>query len=323
MGKSNNNLLSYSVIAIICLLGLNAYQWYVNNKLKAEKHVQKEELFELEKIRAELDQDYQAAIESLEELRGDNKELNELIESQKTSLKEQKEKINNLIWSKRELNKAREEMRLLKEQATRYVAEISKLKESNQYLASSNTELKKQKAELAKLYAEEQRTRANLSEQRAQLVAEKAKISEEKEKLSVKVDIAEAIKINFLEVQGYQVKDNGKVKKKKRAKNINRLETCFLTETNIVAKTGEQKFYIRIIDPLGETVVQSIGSGTITNKLNNTPVMYTVSGTMDYSNEDTRGCINLDLEKKLGKGVYDIEIYNNDFMVGKGDFKLK
>lgn len=323
MGKSNNNLLSYAVIAIICLLGLNAYQWYVNNKLKAEKHVQKEELFELEKIRAELDQDYQAAIESLEELRGDNKELNELIESQKTSLKEQKEKINNLIWSKRELNKAREEMRLLKEQATRYVAEISKLKESNQYLASSNTELKKQKAELAKLYAEEQRTRANLSEQRAQLVAEKAKISEEKEKLSVKVDIAEAIKINFLEVQGYQVKDNGKVKKKKRAKNINRLETCFLTETNIVAKTGEQKFYIRIIDPLGETVVQSIGSGTITNKLNNTPVMYTVSGTMDYGNEDTRGCINLDLEKKLGKGVYDIEIYNNDFMVGKGDFKLK
>ena len=45
---------------------------------------------------------------------GDNKELNQLIDSQKLSLQEQKEKINNLIWSKRELGKARKEMKALK-----------------------------------------------------------------------------------------------------------------------------------------------------------------------------------------------------------------
>lgn len=323
MAKSNNNLLGYAIIAIILLLGLNAYQWFNNNKLQESKQEQAQELYELEKIRAELDQDYQAAIESLEELRGDNKELNELIDSQKLSLKEQREKINNLIWTKRELNKAREEMQMLKDQATKYVAEITKLKESNEYLASSNSELKRQKAELAKLYEEEQKTRAAISEQRAQLVAEKNQIVKEKAELSTKVDIAEAIKINFLEVKGYQVKDNGKVKGKSKAKDINMLKTCFLTETNIIAKGGEQKFYVRMVDPLGETVAQSYGSGVLTNKLNNTQVMYTTSGTMEYQNEDTRGCISLDLEKKLPKGIYEIEIYNNGFMVGKGDFKLK
>ena len=51
--------------------------------------------------------------------------------------------------------------------------------------------------------------------------------------------------------------------------------------------------------------------------------MYTTSGSIDYQNEDTRGCISLSLSEKIIKGIYDVEIYNNGFMVGKGDFKLK
>ena len=59
------------------------------------------------------------------------------------------------------------------------------------------------------------------------------------------------------------------------------------------------------------------------HELDNTQVMYTTSGSIDYQNEDTRGCISLSLSEKLTKGIYDVEIYNNGFMVGKGDFKLK
>ena len=321
--RKSNNLLNYALIGMILLLGLNGYQWYINSQLKQDTANQKTELVELEKIRTELDQDYKAAIEGLDELRGDNKELNQLIDSQKLSLQEQKEKINNLIWTKRELGKAREEMKALKDQAERYIVELTKLRDDNQLLASSNTQLREEKEALNLLYAEEQRAKAEIAQARAVLAAEKEEIIKEKAVLSSKVDIAEAIKINYMEVQGYQVKDDGKTKEKSKAKDINMLRTCFLTETNIVASTGEQKFYIRIIDPVGETVADESKSGVLTNKLDETQVMFTTSGSMDYQNEDTRGCISLSLGEKLVKGIYDVEIYNNGFMVGKGDFKLK
>ena len=233
------------------------------------------------------------------------------------SLQGQKEKINNLIWSKRELGKARKEMKALKDQAQQYIQELTKLRDDNQFLTSSNTQLKEEKEALNQLYAE-------IAQAREILIVEKEEIIKEKAILSGKVDIAEAIKINYMEVQGYQVKDDGKTKKKNKAKNINMLRTCFLTETNVVAKGGEQEFYIRIIDPVGETIADSNdGAGVLTNKLDNTQVMYTTSGSIDYQNEDTRGCISLSLSEKLTKGIYDVEIYNNGFMVGKGDFKLK
>ena len=317
MSTKSNNLLSYALIGIILLLGLNGYQLYINSQLKQDTANQKMELIELEKIKTELDQDYKAAIEGLDELRGDNEELNQLIDSQKLSLQEQKEKINNLIWSKRELGKARKEMKALKDQAQQYIKELTKLRDDNQFLTSSNTQLKEEKEALNQLYAE-------IAQAREILIVEKEEIIKEKAILSGKVDIAEAIKINYMEVQGYQVKDDGKTKKKNKAKNINMLRTCFLTETNVVAKGGEQEFYIRIIDPVGETITDSNdGVGVLTNKLDSTQVMYTTSGSIDYQNEDTRGCISLSLSEKLTKGIYDVEIYNNGFMVGKGDFKLK
>ena len=208
-------------------------------------------------------------------------------------------------------------MKALKDQAQQYIKELTKLRDDNQFLTSSNTQLKEEKEALNQLYAE-------IAQAREILIVEKEEIIKEKAILSGKVDIAEAIKINYMEVQGYQVKDDGKTKKKNKAKNINMLRTCFLTETNVVAKGGEQEFYIRIIDPVGETITDSNdGVGVLTNKLDSTQVMYTTSGSIDYQNEDTRGCISLSLSEKLTKGIYDVEIYNNGFMVGKGDFKLK
>lgn len=135
--------------------------------------------------------------------------------------------------------------------------------------------------------------------------------------------MANAIKINFIEVQGYRLKSNGKRRKRRRAKNINLLEVCFKTETNMVTSAGEKEFFVRIEDPLGETLTLDGGSGVLENKLDNTQVRYTTSGTMEYNNEDTSGCLNFEIFNKLQKGVYKLTMYNNGFPVGKGEFKLK
>ena len=322
--KSKNSLSAMAIIAIIALIGLNGYQWFSNSQLKTQNIRQETELVELEKVQAELEQDYTAALEGLEDMRSDNNELNSLIESQKVELKSQKDKINNLIWTKRELTKAKDEIANMNSQAAQYVAELAKLRDENTNLMASNTQLKQQNSSLNTQYLNEQTAKKEIEAARAVLAVEKERLAKKNEVLDTKVDMANAIKINFMKVQGYQLKDNGKKKKKSRAKNINLIEVCFTTETNLVTPSGPKEFQIRLIDPVGETVArEDMGSGVLTNKLDNTQVRYTSTGIIEYNNEDTEGCILWKVNDRLPKGMYDVEIYNNGFKVGKGNYKMK
>ena len=220
--------------------------------------------------------------------------------------------------------KAKEEIARMNSQAAQYVAEVSKLREENELLAANNSELLQKNESLTLQYQNEQRAKQEIEEARAVLAAEKERLAKTNEELDVKVDMANAIKINFMKTQGYKVDDKGKRKKKKKAKDINVIEVCFTTETNMVTAAGPKEFQIRLIDPLGETVArEDMGSGILTNKLDNTQVRYTTSGIIQYNNEDTEGCIEWSFTDRLPKGLYDVEIYNNGFNVGKGDFKMK
>ena len=139
--QSKQNFTAIAIGIIIALLALNAYQWYVNSKLSSTNLTQKSEMVELQKVQEELDQDYQTALESLEEMRGDNAQLNALIDSQKSELKTQKDKINNLIWTKKELDKAKAELKNLNTNVAKYLADIQQLKEENKILTNNNQEL--------------------------------------------------------------------------------------------------------------------------------------------------------------------------------------
>lgn len=323
--KANkSNITAWVLVAIIALLGLNAYQWYSNSQLKTENVRQEAEMIEIEKAQAELEQDYQTSLQKLEELKGDNKDLNALIDSQKKELTAQKEKINNLIWTKRELAKAKKEIENMVQQAETYVAEITELKEQNQYLASSNEKLAMEKTQLAESYQAQMEMNAELEEARKVLASEKERLVTDNDELSSKVDMANAIKINWLNVQGYEIEDDGDLDDKSKAKDIEMLRTCVRTESNYVTPAGEKEFFVRLINPIGETVaIESNGGGVLINKLDDSEVRYTYSGKFDYNNEDTEACLDWVLTDKLPKGEYNIEIYNNGFLVGKGDFKLK
>ncbi|MCE2788500.1 MAG: hypothetical protein LW630_01150 [Saprospiraceae bacterium] len=315
--QTKQNITALSIIIIIALLGLNAYQWYVNSKLSSTNETQKTEMMELQKIQEELDQEYQTALESLDEMKSDNSQLNALIESQKSELKAQKDKINNLIWSKKELDKAKKEIQNLNASVARYLADIQQLQEENQLLSKDNATLTIRVEEEIKAKEEALQAKSALSE-------EKETLSKSNAALSTKVDMANAIKINFIDVKGYELSSKGKIKEKSKAKDIQMLRVCFLTETNLVTAPGQKKFYVRLINPQGQTIsIEDKGSGILTNKLDNTQVRYTTSGEVNYKNEDTNACIDWSVGDTMVKGDYKIEIYNNGFMVGKGQFRLK
>jgi predicted negative regulator of RcsB-dependent stress response len=315
--QSKQNFTAIAVALIIGLLGLNGYQWYANSKLNTTNETKETEMLELRKIQEELDQDYQTALESLEEMRGNNAQLNALIDTQKSELKAQKDKINNLIWSKKELDKARLEIKNLNASVAAYLADIQELQTKNKLLTEDNQQLTLR-------VEEEIKAKEEIIQDKNIIAEEKEKLAKSNTALGSKVDMANAIKINYMEVKGYELKKDNKLKEKSRAKDIDIIRICFLTETNMVTATGSKTFYVRIMNPMGETIsYEDAGSGILTNKLDNSQIRYTTSGKIDYKNEDTNACIDWSLPEKLVKGDYKVEMYNNGFPVGKGQFKLK
>jgi len=312
-----------SGIAIVALLLLSGYLWYENSQLKTTNKQQVTEMTELEKVQSELDADYQAALESIEGLRTDSQELSALIDNQKEELKAQKSKINNLIWTKRELGKAREEIDKFETLTAGYLAQISDLSAQNEMLTAENGKLIKDVGVLNESLTAEKEMTAELTEAKTVLVSEKADLSKKNTDLSDKVSLGSVIKVNWMSFEGGNVKDDGTWKRRKLKKRMDILRTCFKTETNVLVPAGDETFHVRIVNPNGETMEgNGIDSGEITDKLTGETVKYTMSGTLTYNNEDTEACMDMNPDFIVEKGEYHVEIFNKGYKVGEGDFKI-
>ncbi len=309
--------------AIVILLGLSGFLWNSNNQLNKKNKTQNQLILDMEQVQAELNTDYEAALSSIESLRSDNQELNALIDNQKEELKAQKSKINNLIWTQRELDKARLEIAQFETLTAQYLTEINDLKSSNEQLTAANMQLTKNNEVLTEDLATEKQTSEDLRQARAILVSEKDELMANNTALTEKVELGSAIKINWMSLNGGQINDEGEFNRKKRSKKMEVLRTCFRTETNVVVPAGEETFLVRIISPTGETLSsEDAGSGTVTDKLSGEKMRYTMSGTLTYNNEDTEACMDWTPSSELSKGEYTVEIFNKGYKVGSGNFKI-
>lgn len=321
--KSNSSSL-LGILLIIALLGLNAYQWMTSSNLKKELVSQRSQFLDLEKVNTELDFNYQAKLEELEGMRGDNQELNSRIDAQKEELAAQKKKISGLIWTQKELGKAKEELANMNAMADQYIAEISQLKAANQNLTTQNQALTTANTELNEEVEVNKKRISSMDSVQTILVSQQEDLDKENVVLSSKVDMAESIKINSIIVKGYDVKDDGDLSEKSRAKKVDLLRTCLVTETNLVAPAGDKEFFITLVDPLGQVMyLESSGSGSFKEKLNGETIRYTTSGITEYKNKEMKACLDFRPNHRLNKGLYTVKAYQNGFEVGKGEFKLK
>ncbi len=324
MSPKSNNLSMIGIIGLIVLLGAVGLLLVNNSSLKKELKEKKSDFLELEKVHTELDQNYEAALQDLEDLRGDNQELNDLIDTQKEELAKQKKRISGLIWSERELGKAKTELDNLNKMAEQYLAEINSLKENNANLMAENENLSSENQNLNQELRVNKERVSNLDSMQRILVATTEELSEDNQMLTGKVDIAEAIKINYIEVKGLDDKGEGNFKEKGRAKKVDVLRTCFTTETNVVTAAGDKEFFIRFTAPAGEVLyVEELGSGVLTNKMTNEKVRYTTSGVVNYNNDEKTACIDWRPNFGLSSGTYQVALFQNGYNVGNGSFRLK
>jgi hypothetical protein len=318
--SSQQKLLALATVAIIALLGLSAFLIYT--KVNQDKLIksQSAELIEETRLKADLEKEYYQALSDLEEMRGNNSELNAMIETQKTELKKQKDRIDGLIGTSKELEKARTEIGRLRN----YVTEVEELKKQISVLKDTNQALAAKRDELVLAVQQEKVTNEQLSTERAALTSENESLSQEREILARKVDIASSIKVTDISAKSYNIKSSGKASDSKKAKSIDGIEICFFTTSNVIVTGGTETFYIRIINPLGEVMaIQDLGSGDM--KIANTgeSIQYTQAASVEYGSEPVKGCVNWQPGIPFETGTYTVEIFNKGFMSGKGSFTLK
>ena len=315
--KQNNVLLP--ILLSLGFLMLVAVAWLTYNSMNTTRALEQKvaELQEAEKLRAELENQYNDAIAELDELKGDNEQINALIDQQKVELMAQKNQIATLLRDKRKYDAARAEIGDLKAKLAGYVAEIEQLKANQEMLAQENTMLKSEKEEL------NMSLQAKLGENE-QLTLAKAQLVNEKEELSKSVEIGSVIQVKNVNVTPQKLRKSGKTADKKSAKKTDQLKVCFTTVVNELVKPSTEKFFIRIINPRGETLaIDDLGSGIITNSKTGEEVRFTQVAEYDYANDETQLCFNWNSDMPFDNGKYSVEIYNKGYLSGAGNFELK
>ncbi len=315
--KGMEKVVAISVVIGVLLLGVIGVLTYQNlskSRLLEEKVSQLEEA---ERLRMELEDQYDRALMELEELRDTNAELNSLIEEQIQELEAQRRKIARLIKDRRRLEEARAELAQLREQVAGYIEEIQALKEENAMLAARADSLSVTADSLAR------QLEGTLAE-KEQLARAQAMLVTEKEQLADKVHLASVIKVADVEVTGYKYRKGKSPSRRRTAKAVDLLRICFTALPNEVARPGTEKFFIRIINPVGETLaIEELGSGTIINPKTKEEILYTQVAEHEYANEEERMCFDWKPDINFQKGNYTVEIYNKGYLAGQGSFVLK
>lgn len=322
--SSSQRLKAIATVFIIALLGLNGYLMY--SKINQDKLIKKQnaELIESQKLQSDLEKEYYQALSDLEELRGDNMEANAMIETLKADLKNQKDQISVLLVSEKNYQKAREEISRMKATAAKYLDEIKTLKKENEELTQTNLVLQEEKKVLSSEIQKEREANDELLTARAALTSENEALAEEKEKLAKKVSIASVVRTSKLEVEPFKLKNSGKEVERKRASAVDGIKICFSTIQNNVVAPGRETFYLRVINPLGETMaIESLGSGLMELSGSGDQMRYSTVKLVDYQNDETSECVSWQPDIEFQPGTYSVELYNKGYLVGSSGFVLK
>ena len=325
---SKQKLVAIATMVIVALLASNAYFWYKYNQSSNKVEKQENHITEVEQLKADLEKQFYDAQKELDELKGDNEQLNLVIEDQKNTLAEQKAKISRLVGSgkvtKQDLESARAQLTEMLMQRDQMIAEINTLKNDKEALTKQAIKLTEEKTVLQTEVETEKAITTELTAAKATLVSQKEDLEAQALDLTKKVSIGSVIKVDDLDVTGWKIRKNGKPVKKKYAKNIDRLKICFTPESNELAAPGNEQFYIRLINPIGETLAdENMGSSIFKNMKTDEDVRYTSIEEFEYNKTSQQRCMDWEPSISLHKGEYQIEVFNKGYLAGINTFALK
>src|SRR5688500_13189278 len=147
------------------------------------------------------------------------------------------------------------------------------------------------------------------------------RLSQSKEELATKVAIASQLKAENIRIVA--LNDRGKERSSPfRSKQIEQVKIDFNLAENSVAPIEGKKIMIRIIDENGQ-VIFDVARGSGTFIYNGKEEFYTAAQEVLFDNTRQKLSFLYDKGSEYAEGVYSLEIYTDDYMIGRGEFSVK
>lgn len=295
--KRNNKvpvIIAFMAIVII----IQGIKIYLDTKEKQQVRTQlittEEELATTMQRLTEISTELDEKIAQVEKLGGDVADL----EQAKSEIEEE------LRRNKRATGK---EIKALKDRVEGYELllknkdeEIAKLQSVNKELLTENKSLKTQQNRLGD----------SLN-----------RLSQSKEELATKVAIASQLKAENIRITA--LNERGRERTSPfRSKQIEQLKIEFNLAENSVAPIEGKKIMIRIIDENGQ-VIFDVARGSGTFIFNGKEEFYTAAQEILFDNTRQKLTFLYDKGSEYASGNYTLEIYTDDYLIGRGEFEVK
>ena len=277
----------YALIAVAALLaGALAYIWIQKSSLVKELEVEKEDL--TEQIVA-LQSDY-------DNLSSDYDSINSQLDSSREEVAQLVERIKKTEATNRaQMRKYEKELGTLRSIMRNYITQIDSLNTLNHQLTADAAAARKEAAESRKANKE---------------------LTQQVESLSGQVAAGSVIKARGIRLDPYNAAD----KVTDRSSRVVRMLTTLSLVENDLAPKGPVRVYIRVKDPEGILLT----NGTqVSFAYQGSTMMASASREVDYEGKEVEMSIYLNDIPSYTKGIYTVEAYTEQALLGTAELMLR
>ena len=278
-------VITLSVVAAV-LLGVLVFVWASKQKLVKDLNLEKEDLTtEL----VALQNDYAT-------LTSTNQAIND-------SLAVEREKVGQLIerlqkteaTNRSKIRQYEKELGTLRSIMKGYIVQIDSLNTLNTALRQQASEARQEAEESRKQYDELVTTT---------------------EALSAKASAGAVVKARGVVLSAI----NASNKETNRSSRVEKLRTCLSLIENTIAEKGPKVIYIRVKGPDG---ILMTGDQQRIFTVDGEEMIYSASREVDYQGEEVEVCIYFASGEGFVKGIYNVEVYSSEIMLGSADLLLR
>jgi cell division protein ZapB len=292
--NSNRNIIIIAfLVIIVAIVGVKFYLDSAKENEQLQKNLE-QTYSELDSISSQLD----LKIAEIESLGGDITEL-QLIRKNLESEKEELKKSNN--WAANQIQQYKDKVSGYEELLVLQDEKIKKLEEINKELLSENTDLKSEKNILNDSIS---------------------KLRNNRKELESKVELASRLKAENIKIIAINSRGRERKDKEYKPRHIEKLKIQFNLAENSVALPEGKDIILRIINPIGNALFDvATGSGSF--MIGGKEMFYTAKQEILFDNTQQELSFIYDRGEEYEEGVYELELYADDYLIGKEKFEVK
>ena len=277
----------YALVAVAVLLaGALVYVWWTKSSLVNELNVEKEELTSQ---MIALQNDYAT-------LSSDYDMINSQLDSSREEVSQLIERIKKTEATNRsKMRQYEKELGTLRSIMRNYIVQIDSLNTMNQKLKADAAAARREAAESRKKSEELSKTVKDLSGQ---------------------VAVGSVVKARGLKLEAYNASD----KVTDRSSRVVRMIATLSLVENDLANKGPVRVYIRVKGPDGILLTNSTQR---TFEVNGEPMICSASREVDYQGKEVDMSIYLNDIPEYVKGIYTVEAYTEQTLLGSAELMLR